>query len=106
EAVFGRSAVRRGCIPGAGGIFNAPSCARFWAMLAGEGQLDGVRILSGGRGRACLTPRPDTDKLDVGRGTVTRVGVGGYWLMADGVVGQGRSLCLPGLGDPAGWGEP
>ena len=105
EAVFGRSVVRRGCIPGAGGIFNAPSCARFWAMLANEGQLDGVRLVSAERVRACLAPRPDTDKLDVGRGTITRVGIGGYWLAADGVVGQGRILCHPGLGNSVGWAD-
>lgn len=105
EAVFGRSVVRRSCIPGAGGIFNAPSCARFWAMLAGEGQLNGVRIISADRVRAALAPRPDTDTLDVGRGTITRVGVGGYWLAADGVVGQGRLLCHPGLGNSVGWAD-
>jgi len=105
QAVFGRSVVRRGCIPGAGGIFNAPSCARFWALLANEGQLDGVRLVSAERVRACLTPRPDTDTLDVGRGTITRVGVGGYWLAADGVVGKGRILCHPGLGNSVGWAD-
>ena len=105
QAVFGRSAVRRGCIPGAGGIFNAPSCARFWALVANEGQLDGVRLVSAERVRACLTPRPDTDTLDVGRGTITRVGVGGYWLAADGVVGKGRILCHPGLGNSVGWAD-
>jgi CubicO group peptidase (beta-lactamase class C family) len=105
QAVFGRLAVRRACIPGAGGIFNAPSCARLWAMLANEGQLDGARLLSAERVRACLTPRPDTDKVDVGRGTITRVGIGGYWLMADGVVGQGRILCHPGLGNSVGWAD-
>jgi CubicO group peptidase (beta-lactamase class C family) len=105
EAVFGRSVVRRSCIPGAGGIFNAPSCARFFSMLAHEGQLDGVRLLSADRVRACLAPRPDTDKLDVGRGTITRVGAGGFWLEADGVVGRGRILCHPGLGNSVGWAD-
>jgi len=105
QAVWGKSVVRRACIPGAGGIFNAPSCARFWAMLANGGQLDGVRLISAERVRAALAPRPDTDKLDVGRGTVTRVGVGGYWLAADGVVGSGRILCHPGLGNSVGWAD-
>ncbi len=105
QAVWGRSVVRRACIPGAGGIFNAPSCARFWAMLAHEGQLDGVRLLSADRIRACLAPRPDTDTVDIGRGIVTRVGTGGYWLAADGVVGHGRILCHPGLGNSVGWAD-
>src|SRR5207247_6539170 len=47
----------------------------------------------------------DTDTLDVGRGTITRVGVGGYWLAADGVVGKGRILCHPGLGNSVGWAD-
>jgi CubicO group peptidase (beta-lactamase class C family) len=105
QDVWGRSVVRRACIPGAGGIFNAPSCARFWAMIANGGQLDGVRLVSAERLQACLTPRPDTDKVDVGRGIVTRVGVGGYWLNADGVVGKGRILCHPGLGASLGWAD-
>jgi CubicO group peptidase (beta-lactamase class C family) len=105
QAVWGRSAVRRACIPGAGGIFNAPSCARFWAMIANGGQLDGVRLVSAERLQACLAPRPDTDKVDIGRGIVTRVGVGGYWLTADGVVGRGRILCHPGLGASLGWAD-
>ncbi len=105
QAVFGRSIVRRACIPGAGGIFNAPSCARFWAMIANGGQLDGVRLLSAERLHACLAPRPDTDKVDIGRGLVTRVGIGGYWLAADGVVGKGRILCHPGLGASVGWAD-
>jgi CubicO group peptidase (beta-lactamase class C family) len=105
EAVFGRSVVRRSCIPGAGGIFNAPSCARFFALLANEGRLNGARLLSAERVRAALTPRPDTDTLDVGRGTITRVGMGGYWLAADGVVGRGRILCHPGLGNSVGWAD-
>src|SRR5262245_610782 len=105
QAVWGQSVVRRACIPGAGGIFNAPSCARFWAMIANDGQLDGVRLLSAERIRACLAPRPDTDKVDIGRGIVTRVGVGGYWLAADGVPGHGRILCHPGLGASVGWAD-
>jgi CubicO group peptidase (beta-lactamase class C family) len=105
QAVFGQSVVRRACIPGAGGIFTARSSARFFALLANEGELDGVRLLSAERVRACLTPRPDTDKVDVGRGTVTRVSTGGFWLAADGVVGRGRILCHPGLGGSIGWAD-
>jgi CubicO group peptidase (beta-lactamase class C family) len=105
QAVFGRSIVRRACIPGAGGIFTARSGARFFALLANEGELDRVRLLSRDRVRACLTPRPDTDQVDVGRGTVTRVSTGGFWLTADGVVGRGRILCHPGLGGSIGWAD-
>jgi CubicO group peptidase (beta-lactamase class C family) len=105
QGVFGRPVVRRACIPGAGGIFTASSEARFFAMLANEGELDGVRILSAERVRGCLTPRPDTDLPDVARGTVTRVSTGGFWLAADGVVGRGRILSHPGLGSSIGWAD-
>jgi CubicO group peptidase (beta-lactamase class C family) len=44
-AVFERPEVRRAEIAGVGGIFTARSEARFWAMLAGGGELDGVRLL-------------------------------------------------------------
>ena len=105
QDVFGRSIIRRAVIPGAGGIYNAVSSARFFALLANEGQLDGVRLLSPERVRGCLEPRPDTDQLDVGRGTVTRVSNGGFWLEAPGVVGSGRILSHPGLGGSIGWAD-
>src|SRR5579885_1523312 len=59
EAVFGRPDVRRACIPGAGGIMNARGVARMFAMLANEGELDGVRLLSPQRVRAFSSPRPN-----------------------------------------------
>jgi len=43
--VFGRPDVQRACLAGVGGIFNARDEARFWAMLAGGGEIDGVRLL-------------------------------------------------------------
>jgi CubicO group peptidase (beta-lactamase class C family) len=48
-AVVNRPDVRRASIPGGGGIMNARAIARLYAMLAGHGQLDGVRILSAER---------------------------------------------------------
>jgi hypothetical protein len=44
-AVVNRPDFRRASIPG-GGIMNARAIARHYAMLAGEGELDGTRILS------------------------------------------------------------
>jgi CubicO group peptidase (beta-lactamase class C family) len=38
--------VLKACIPAANGLFTGRDLARFYAMLAGEGALDGVRILS------------------------------------------------------------
>jgi CubicO group peptidase (beta-lactamase class C family) len=39
---------RQACIPGAGGMFNARSLARIYAMLADGGELDGKRLLAPG----------------------------------------------------------
>lgn len=62
--VYGRPDVRRACIPGAGGIMNAQSAARFFAMLAGRGELDGTRIISPDRWRLFTTPRSRPDEPD------------------------------------------
>jgi CubicO group peptidase (beta-lactamase class C family) len=105
EDIFGQSIIRRAVIPGAGGIFKATSVARFFALLAGEGELDGVRLLSRERVNNCLTPRPDTDKVDVAGGNVRLVSNGGFWLAAPGVVGRGRILSHPGLGSSIGWAD-
>lgn len=43
---FARPYVRCACMAGVGGIFNARSEARFWAILANGGELDGKRLLS------------------------------------------------------------
>ena len=61
QEVFGRSDVRRACIPGAQGIANARSQARFYATLANGGELDGVRLLSADRVRWFHVPRPPSD---------------------------------------------
>lgn len=39
---------RQACIPGAGGMFDARSLARIYAMLANGGELDGRRLLAPG----------------------------------------------------------
>jgi CubicO group peptidase (beta-lactamase class C family) len=105
QEVFGRSIIRRAVIPGAGGIYKASSVARFFALLAGEGELDGVRLLSPERVNYCLTPRPDTEEVDVAGGNVRLVTNGGFWLDAPGVVGSGRILSHPGLGGSIGWAD-
>jgi CubicO group peptidase (beta-lactamase class C family) len=46
EVDFGSEAWATASIPAANGIFNARSLARIYAMLAGGGAIDGVRLLS------------------------------------------------------------
>ena len=80
-AVFERPDVRRACIPGVGGIFTARDEARFWALLAEGGELDGVRLLSAERVAAFSTVRDNGDELDpVMFGVPIPISIGGYWL--------------------------
>lgn len=61
-AVVNRPDFRRASVPGGGGIMNARAIARHYAMLAQDGALDGVRILSAERCkiiRALQTDAPD-----------------------------------------------
>ena len=62
--VFERPDVRRAEVAGVGGIFTARSEARFWAMLANGGALDGVRILSKELVATLNTPRANSDEPD------------------------------------------
>jgi CubicO group peptidase (beta-lactamase class C family) len=108
QEVFGRPDVRRSCFPGAGGIMNARSVARMFAMLANGGELDGVRLLSQQRVRSFSNPRPHTDdEPDAVLGFPVRVGTAGYWLggpTAPAVVGGNlRTICHPGAGGSIGW---
>lgn len=64
-ATFNRPEVRRSTIPGAGAIVNARSLARHYAMLAGGGALDGVRLLSPERIAIAGAPQPEEpDQID------------------------------------------
>lgn len=65
-ATFNRPDVRRATIPGAGAILNARSLARHYAMLAGGGALDGVRLLSRKRVAIAGASQPeDPDMIDL-----------------------------------------
>ncbi|MDD1716527.1 MAG: serine hydrolase, partial [Methanolinea sp.] len=64
-ATFNRPEVRRATIPGAGAILNARSLARHYAVLAGGGVLDDVRLLSRKRIAIAGASQPeDPDKTD------------------------------------------
>lgn len=53
-AVFNRREVLQASIPGSGGVFSARGLACHYAMLAGFGALDGVRILPAARVRKAI----------------------------------------------------
>ena len=105
-AVFARPDVRRACIPGVGGIFTARDEARFWAMLAEGGELDGVRLLSAERVAAFSSGRDNSDEPDpVMFGAPIPISVGGYWLGGPRVTGP-RAIWHPGAGGSIGWADP
>jgi CubicO group peptidase (beta-lactamase class C family) len=109
--VFNRRDVRQSVGPGGGGIMTARAAARFFAMLAGRGALDGVRLLSEERLLWCTEPRDDPHAMDPILGWSAWVGQGGYWLggaspPACPVVGDGlHVLCHPGAGGAIGWAD-
>lgn len=109
---FERPYVRRACIPAVGGIFNARSEARFWAMLANGGTLGGVRLLSEDRVRSFAGPRPHFEDADpVFFGMKVPIGWAGFWLggaEAPPVSSPRnmRALCHPGMGGSIGWADP
>jgi CubicO group peptidase (beta-lactamase class C family) len=109
--VFERPDVRRAEVAGVGGIFNARSQARFWAMLAGGGELDGVRLLSQELAATLNTPRPNSDEPDpVMFGFPIPITIGGYWFGGDHPpvcsVKNPRAICHPGQGGSIGWADP
>lgn len=100
--------IRRACIPGAGAICNANSMGRFWALLANGGELDGVRLLSPERIRACSVPRPNTDQIDPILNSRPNISSLGFWLRGSGssVGSSPHLLAQTGAGNNIGWADP
>jgi len=107
QANYGRPEVRQACLPSAGAIGNARSVARVLAMVAGGGELDGVRLLSENRVRLFAAPRPIG--WDLVMGDRARLGVGGFWLAdptdpSTSVMGTGLGVIgHPGAGGNLAW---
>ena len=97
--------------PSGGAVTTARSAARFFAMLAGGGELDGVRVLSERSVLASLVPREDGRSPDATVGWTRWIGAGGYWLggtapPAEPMVATGRRvLWQPGAGGSLGWAD-
>jgi len=112
QAVFGRPDVRRSCHPGAGGIMNARSLARLYAMLASGGQLGGQRLLSP-EVAASLGRLETDDEADAVLGKVVRKARGFYAYHPDGpdvsALMPSRNpgnFGHPGSGGSTGWADP
>jgi CubicO group peptidase (beta-lactamase class C family) len=110
QETFGRADIRRSCQPGAGGIMNARSLARHYALLAGRGAVGPTRLLS--PERVDRMRELYTDEPDAVLGTVYRRGLG-YWLGGDlenaaaaAMGANPRALGHPGAGGSIGWADP
>ncbi len=110
QEVFGRPDVRRSCHPGAGGIMNARSLAKHYALLAGRGELGGVRLLSPERVDEMRSLQ--SDAVDAVIGSPYRRGLG-YWL--GGQLDNANAAVFgpnpgafghPGAGGSIGWADP
>jgi CubicO group peptidase (beta-lactamase class C family) len=95
-----------------GGVFNARSEARFWAILANRGTLDGKRLLSAERVDAACLPRANSDAPDpVYFNAPMTLSQGGYWMHSSATAltcpAKGaRTICVPGAGGSLGWADP
>ncbi|MBU6268841.1 MAG: beta-lactamase family protein [Sphingomonadales bacterium] len=110
--VFERPEIRRAPIAGVGGIVTARSLARFWAILAGHGELDGKPLLSAARVDECCRMRPGGTLPDpVFFGMPMPLSQGGFW-MFDGqcpltmALASNTAIGNPGAGGSLGWADP
>ena len=97
--------------PGSAEYSTARSEARFWAMLANGGELNGVRILSKTLVDTLNTPRANSDEPDpVMFGIPLPISIGGFWLGGSYPpvcsAQSPRALCHPGQGGSIGWADP
>jgi CubicO group peptidase (beta-lactamase class C family) len=110
--VFELPQVRRATIAGVGGIFNARSLARFWALLANRGELNGKRLLCAERVAMATQMRPGGALPDpVFFGMPMPLSQGGFW-MYDGkspltlALASTTAIASPGAGGSLGWADP
>jgi CubicO group peptidase (beta-lactamase class C family) len=109
--IFELPNVRRAEIAGVGGIFNARSEARFFAMLANGGELDGVRLLSRELVATFNTPRANAEEPDTVMFNMPMpITIAGFWYGGDRPVVRPiknpRAFCHPGAGGSIGWADP
>lgn len=109
QEVFGRPDVRRACLPGAGAVMTAESMARFFALLAQGGELNGVRLLSERTVDRFSVPAPPVI-YDYTIGKPHLLSIGGYHIAGRPLMAPaGDSPTLfgfPGAGGAVGWADP
>jgi CubicO group peptidase (beta-lactamase class C family) len=104
-ALWDQPAMRRACIPSSTGVANARSLARLYAMLAGGGELDGVRLLS--PERVSQATALQTSEVDAVLGWPINRALG--YVLGEESSPMGRSLASfghPGSGGSIGFADP
>jgi CubicO group peptidase (beta-lactamase class C family) len=111
-AIFNLPAVRRACVPAAGGIATAESVARCFSIIAMGGRVGDLELLSMEQIRGFAIPRDNSAEYDEVIGYSPYIGSGGFWLggespPAEMVVGRNPSvLCQTGAGGSIAWADP
>jgi CubicO group peptidase (beta-lactamase class C family) len=77
---FNRNDVRQAEIPAVGGYATAAAVARLFAMLAGDGEIDGVRLLPAELVASMRIARENSEAPDPFLGGPARLSVGGFML--------------------------
>ena len=108
-AIYNRRDVMRACLGGSGGIMSARGAARFFAMLANHGELDGVRLVSEDLLMSLTARRDNPSQIDAvmagGGRQPLDLTIGGYW-KSEVVAGTGSHfLCHGGVGGSIGWAD-
>ncbi len=106
--VFSRRDILAAPIPAVNGIASARGVARFFAMLANEGELDGVRLLSRERTRGLLQPRSVEEEFEPVLMRPWRLSTGGFFLASSHKPAVGSSdemLFGMGMGGAVAWAD-
>ena len=106
---FNEMAIRKACLPSGNGHFTARALAKMYAALAGDGSVDGVRLVA--KERIPHMQRLMTEQVDIVLGTPVRKGIGFFFGgETNGVAGpMGRRLTAfghPGAGGATAFADP
>ncbi len=97
--VYNRADVQEACLPGTGAIGTTQAYARLMAMIANDGQLDGVRVLSEPAARRFLVPRIKAYTRDGSLPYLPPLGQHGLWVGGTPEISLSPSIAfMPGVG--------